>query len=115
MSDKDENGSGPERSSPLGPEAIDELYRLAEILMGPTHADDRGTLSRRRVAKLRMDELLRSLDSPDAAHEEPFATHKWVLDVLQDLAAYAEERNLAELHRILMDARYLAFHALKDR
>lgn len=113
MSDENnENTSGADRKSPSS-EMIEEMYRLAEVLMETSENNQERQMARKRIAAVQMADLLNSINARTPAATQSKAEHRWVLDVLNDLASYAEQRDLSDLHSVLADARFKAFRLLQ--
>ncbi|SFU08544.1 hypothetical protein [Sedimentitalea nanhaiensis] len=93
-------------------EVVEELYRLAEIIKSPSGDNLSGREDEKHLATERLAELL-DMAGPGSLPEAQ-TEHEWVLDVLQDLAQYAESRNLGDLNRLLLDARFVAAQMLEE-
>lgn len=113
MSDEEEKGSGGSEAKSASSEMIEEMYRLAEVLMEASENNLERQMARKRIAAVQMADLLNSINARKPRATESKAEHRWVLDVLNDLASYAEQRDLPELHRILVDARFQSFRLLE--
>ncbi len=93
---------------------VEELYRLAEIIQTPAGNSPGERLENKQRASQRMVDLMDRGGA--AARSDPAgqADHEWVLDVLDDLARYAENRSLWDLNRLLVDARFVAAQMLAE-
>ncbi|MFD3190127.1 hypothetical protein ACFMPD_07610 [Sedimentitalea sp. HM32M-2] len=103
-----------------GGKLVQELYHLAETLHAPTKGPAQRQASIRLAEILKGDKMDKPAHPADPDRLETDARidrqtqHQWVLDVLRDLAAYAEDRNLDDLKHMLQDAHDVAAQMLDD-
>ncbi|MBK0328541.1 hypothetical protein I5535_14725 [Rhodobacteraceae bacterium F11138] len=93
---------------------VEELYRLAEIIQSPSGDSRHERADRKHNAEQRMAKLLKESGGDFGNEAAAPLQHEWVLDVLQDLAQYAETQELWDLNRLLVDARFVATQMLAE-
>jgi hypothetical protein len=91
---------------------VEELFRLAEIVQSASGEHD---AERQRIAAQRMADILQESRDNNPPQPPRNPQHRWILDVLLDLIAYAETHNLGEIDRVLSDTRFKASQILSRK
>lgn len=92
----------------LGKSLIEELHYWTDIVQETSLSEDPSSRERQGVAIRRIKELLGQHGAKRSLSAQQSAEHRWVLDVLLDLARYCQMNELTELHRLLMSTRFNA-------
>jgi hypothetical protein len=92
---------------------IDEFYRLADQVHSGFSDPDLAERRRREWAKERLSQSIEASTVPPPA-PSAIELHRWVIDVLADLADLAGNEQLHLLHECLRDTHFLVQEMLTD-
>lgn len=92
---------------------IGEFYRLADQVHSGFSDPDLAERKRREWAQERLSQSIEVGAEPPPA-PSAVELHRWVIDVLADLAELAKEEQLHLLHECLSDTHYLVHEMLTD-
>ncbi|MGV6847618.1 MAG: hypothetical protein ACWA5A_04490 [Marinibacterium sp.] len=113
MSDDQQPPETPGPKAQSAAEQIEELFRLADMASARSKASNLEEARQRERARERLARILDRETAP--GDSDPEVSHEWVLDVLSDLAAYANRHNLVELEETLRVTQFAAILLLRGQ
>lgn len=92
---------------------VEELYALADEVLRQYSQRDTGEELRSMWVAQRLARLTQAHLDGDVFGVRG-GPHDWLLDAIDDIAAYAEREGLAEIHDFFVDAKFVVFGLLKS-
>jgi len=114
MSDEQQPPDDPKPARPKQTDTanqIEELFRLADMASSRNRSTTLEDARQRERARQRLARILEHDRS--SAPQDAEVSHDWVLDVLSDLAAYANRHELVELEETLRVTQFAAILLLR--